>query len=203
MKRTFESVETNEVNDNAPCGMGDQRPPRACRRPLRGRTGRWLPLAALTALLWMGWAPEIRAQADVRQGEVSGFFVIPFSDVPGDPRVMVIADLLFEGRVILSPSGAAHLMASEVKGILWSRVAGENYRYELLDLQMRTTNTDNLRGQMAASAHLAVKLLRIDPATSLPDAVLTGEGHLHISANLEREWGTRVERVNWTVSPLP
>lgn len=160
-------------------------------------------MAALVALLWMGWAPETRAQADVRQGEVSGFFVIPFLEVPDDPQVIVFADLLFEGRVIFAPSGAAHLIASEVKEILWSRVAGESYRYELLDLQMRTTNTDNLRGHVAASAHLAVKLLRINRTTALPESVLTGEGHLHVTADLEREWGTRVERVHWTVSPLP
>lgn len=167
--------------------------------------GRLFQLVALATFLCVGWGQEARAQATVMRGEVTGFFVMPFSEVPDDPEVLVFAYLLLDGQMVFAPGGTAHLKAHSVKEIEWSRVSGEAFRYELADIQMRTTNTDNLRGQVTGSAHLKVTLIRIHRATSLPIAVLTGEGRVHVSASLdpEREHGVAVEDITWTVSPLP
>lgn len=201
-------LESNAITRLHPNARTPQPESLPAARPPTGRSpaglvGHVVRLFALAALLWSVLGQEARAQATVMRGEVHGFFVMPFSKVPDDPEVIVFAELKLNGRLIFAPGGTAHLIASSVEEIEWSRVSGERYRYQLVDLQMKTSNTDNYHGQQTGTAHLAVTLLRIDRATSQPVAMVTGVGHVHVSSNLRNEHMTAVDRMDWTVSPLP
>ena len=99
--------------------------------------------------------------------------------------------------------GTHRFNGSEVTAIQWSQVVGENFRYELVDIQMRIIDGQNRHGRATGSAQLELTLVRIDPVTSQSVAILTGEGHIHFSADLETDRVVRVENVHWTVAPLP
>ena len=164
---------------------------------------RLLKLLALAGLLWGAAPMNGRAQATVYRGEIAPLFIIPFAEVPDDPEVRVLAHVVVTGQMIMTPSGAEHLMAGDVSEVIWSRVSGSNFRYELKDIEMEIRDGHNGKGHFSAGASLRLTLLRIDRATSQPVAVLTGEGRIQLNVNLRNDQESRVENMTWTVSPLP
>lgn len=154
------------------------------------------------AVLAFGLETPAKAQAVVSKGETTLTAELPFVTMPDDPFVVVFVEELLNAVVVLDSSGGAHILVKEVKEILSATVVGTNFDYELVSHEAFSPNNITAKGHFAGSVQQSITLIRIDPATSLPVALVEGEGFGHLTVNSEGEVTVNVEKMEWTITSL-
>ena len=114
----------------------------------------------------------------------------------------VFVEEVCEVRLILDGSGGAHILVREVKEILGASVVGTNFDYEVVSHEAFSPNNVNGVGHFAGTVHQKITLIRMDPLTSTPMALVTGEGLGHLTVASDGNAVVTVERMQWTISPL-
>jgi hypothetical protein len=147
---------------------------------------------------------QVRAQATVIKGEMSLPGEFPFFTMPGDPFVIVFAEAVLDVRFISDGSGGLHILVKEIKETLSATVAGTAYDYELLGLQSLNPSANNInaKGLYASTVRYSFSLLRIDPSTSAPLALIDGKGTAHVTISSDGKLNIVWEKIDWTITPL-
>lgn len=163
-----------------------------------------LTMVGIVTVLAFGLPAEVRAQATVIKGEMTLPGEFPFFTMPGDPFVEIFAEAVLEVRFISDRSGGAHILVKEVKEILSATVAGTTFDYEFLGLRLLNSSPNNIsaKGLYASTVRYAFSLIRIDPTTSTPLALIDGKGTAHVTISADGKVNVVWEKIDWTITPL-
>jgi hypothetical protein len=164
--------------------------------------GKALTMVGIAAVLGLGLETSVRAQANVIKGELVLPGGLPFYTMPGDPFVDVFGDFLVEVLYVEDRSGGLHILVRESKETLSSTVIGTNFDYELVSVEVQSPNNINAQGHYAGSVRQKITLLRISRATSLPIALVTGEGIGYTVIGADGTLVVAAENMKWTITPL-
>lgn len=161
-----------------------------------------LTIVGTVAVLALSSQPQVHAQATVIKGEMTLNGELPFYTMPDDPFVDVFVESVCEVRFISDGSGGLHILVKEVKETPSATVVGTNFDYEFVSHEGFSPNNISSNGHFAGTIHEKIVLVRLDPATSLPIALVTGEGLSHVTVNSDGEMIALVEKIQWTITPF-